>query len=100
MAEFMVTASQLREKKETLTQLNQSLQTQITMLVQAESTVTSMWEGEAKTAFHNAFTQDKAQMDNFKSAIDQYVTALETIIQAYETAETTNVNTATTRTYH
>ncbi|MCD7716109.1 MAG: WXG100 family type VII secretion target [Lachnospiraceae bacterium] len=100
MAEIMVTAAQLREKKETLQQLNQSLQTQINVLVQAESNVSSMWEGEAKTAFHNAFTQDKAQMDNFKSAIDQYVTALETIITAYETAESTNVNTATTRTYH
>lgn len=100
MAEFMVTAAQLREKKETLQQLNQDLQTQITALVQAEANVTSMWEGEAKTAFHNAFTQDKAQMDNFKTAIDQYVAALETSITAYETAESTNVNTAMNRTYH
>jgi len=99
MAEFMVTASTLRTQKETLQELNQSLQTQIGQLESAEANVSSMWEGDANTAFHAAFTRDKGQMDNFKAAIDQYITALETIISTYETAENTNTQTATTRTY-
>ncbi|MCD7814311.1 MAG: WXG100 family type VII secretion target [Lachnospiraceae bacterium] len=99
MAEFTVTASSLRSQKETLQELNQSLQTQINQLESAEANVSSMWDGDAKTAFHSAFIRDKGQMDNFKSAIDQYITALETIITTYETAENTNTQTATTRTY-
>lgn len=99
MAELKVTASQLRTKAQTIRSLNSSLDTQIGVLEQAESSVCSMWDGEAKNAFHQAFTHDKAQMKNFKNAIDKYVTALEQIAQSYEKAENQNVQTATTRTY-
>ena len=99
MAEFKVTAAQLRQKAQTIRQLNSSLSTQIDVLQQSEQNVCSMWEGEAKTAFHSAFTRDKAQMTNFKEAIDKYVQALEQIAQAYETAERQNTQTATSRNY-
>lgn len=58
-----------------------------------------MWEGEAKNAFHNAFQNDKAKMQNFKTAIDQYVAALQNIAAKYAQAEAANVNTASTRNY-
>ena len=58
-----------------------------------------MWEGEAKTAFHKAFTQDVTQMHNFYNAIEQYVQKLDQIATAYEQAEKKNTATATTRKY-
>ena len=100
MAEFSVRASELRSKAQTLSQLNQSFNTQVSVLQQNETGVCSMWEGEAKEAFHRAFTHDKAMMDQFKQAIDKYVQALLEIARNYETAEQRNTQTATTRTYH
>lgn len=100
MPEIKVTAAQLRSKAQTLSQLNASLLTQINMLQQSEATVSSMWDGEAKTAFHNAFTHDKREMMDFKQAIDKYVQALEQIAQKYERAEQQNTQTAASRTYH
>ena len=99
MAEISVRSSELRTKAQTLSQLNQSFNTQITVLQQNEQSVCSMWEGEAKDAFHNAFTHDKGMMDQFKQAIAKYVQALLDIAQHYETAEQKNTQTATTRTY-
>lgn len=99
MAEFQVTSSQLRQKAQLLSQLNSSLNTQITVLQNSETGVCSMWEGEAKNAFHRAFTHDKQCMDEFKKAIDQYVRALEQIAQSYEKGESQNVQIATTRSY-
>lgn len=97
MSQFQVTASELNRQAESLTQLNQNLQSQITILENTEASLASMWEGEAKNAFHNAFQNDKAKMQNFKTAIDQYVAALQNIAAKYAQAEAANVNTAATR---
>ena len=98
MAQFQVTAGELTRQAETLSQLNQKLQTQITALENTEASLASMWEGEAKKAYHNAFQTDKSKMLNFKNAIDEYIVALKNIAAAYVRAENTNVNTASTRT--
>lgn len=100
MAEILVTAAQLTAKAGELRQLNSSFETQVGQLVSSEQNVCSMWEGDAKTAFDNAFQHDKSMMDEFKKAIDQYATALETIAKEYEKAETQNTTTATNRSYH
>lgn len=100
MAEIKVTASELKNKAQTLTQLNGSLETQINALQQSESTLNSMWDGEAKNAFHNAFTHDKQEMTEFKQAVDKYIQALVQIAGTYERAEQQNLQTATTREYH
>ena len=97
MSQFQVTASELTRQAETLTQLNQNLQSQITVLENTEASLITMWEGEAKNAFHNAFQSDKAKMQNFKTAIDQYVAALQNIAAKYAQAEATNVSTASIR---
>ena len=72
---------------------------QVENLKSAESSLNGMWEGEAKTAFHKAFTQDITQMHNFYNAIEQYVQKLDQIATAYEQAEKKNIATATTRKY-
>lgn len=94
MAEIMVTAAQLRERAETLRQLNESFNTQIELLQSSEKSVCSMWEGEAKQVFQTAFDQSKIKMDSFKQAIDQYANALLQIAQKYETAEQQNIQIA------
>lgn len=72
---------------------------QVGNLETQEGTLASMWEGEAKEAFHTAFGNDKTQMDNFYNLIEQYCTTLESIATKYEQVEQQNLSTAQTRTY-
>lgn len=99
MAQIQVTARQLRTQAENLQQLNESFRSQIQVLESTEASLAGMWDGESKDAFHSAFLRDKGQMEAFKAAIDQYVTALQNIAQKYEQAENTNRETAINRTY-
>lgn len=99
MAQITVTASKLSQAAESLQQLNESLNAQITILDSTQEDLCTMWEGDAKEAFNNAFRRDKAQMTNFKTAIDQYIVALNSIASKYNQAENTNIETANTRKY-
>lgn len=99
MSYFQVTSSQLKAKAEELRNLNATFKSTTGELEELEATLGSQWEGEAKNAFHQAFTRDKVQMDNFYNAIEQYVNVLLTIAAKYENAESINTQTATTRTY-
>lgn len=99
MPQIQVTPAQLRQKAQLLSQLNNNLNTQIGVLQTTETNVCSKWEGDSKSAFHNAFMHDKQCMDAFKAAIDRYVQALEQIAQNYEKAEAQNTQTATSRSY-
>ncbi len=99
MAEIKVTAAQLKAKAGDLQQLNETFKTRVNSLEETETALAGMWEGEAKDAFHKAFTSDKTQMNNFYNAIAQYVRVMEEIAARYAQAEAVNVNTATSRTY-
>lgn len=99
MALIQVTAAELRSKAAELRELNAQFKSQVSNLEGDEQNLASMWEGEAKTAFHTAFNNDKAQMDSFYNLIEQYCTTLENIATKYEIAENQNVETAATRTY-
>lgn len=99
MAEIMVTSSTLRGKAEELNQLNEQFKNAVSSLTDEENALRGQFEGEASDAFHNAFTQDTVQMQNFYNAIAQYVQKLLQIAESYEKAEQTNVATATTRNY-
>ena len=99
MAEILVTSSQVRKTAEELQTLNGQFQARVTDLENQEANLSSMWEGEANTAFHNAFQKDKGQMDNFYNLISQYIQTLLNIAAEYEKAETMNTNTGNTRTY-
>lgn len=99
MAEFNVTASQLKAKAGELKQINATYKTKVNALEEQEASLASMWEGEAKDAFRNAFKRDKTNMDNFYNAIEQYVAVMEEIAARYMQTEAINVQTASNRSY-
>ncbi len=99
MAEILVTAQELRTKAADLRQQNSNFKTQVGNLETQEGELVSMWEGEARNAFDQAFKNDKNQFDAFYQLIEQYCGALEQIAQKYEQAEGVNLGTATARTY-
>lgn len=99
MALIRVTASQLKAKAEELTELNTNLKSNVQELEACEQNLVGMWDGEAKEAFHKAFSNDKIQMTNFSTLIEKYVHTLLTIAAKYEQAEMLNTETANTRKY-
>lgn len=99
MSYFSVTASELRSKAGTLQELNGQLRTKETDLDNQEGSVCSMWEGQAKDLFHQAYISDREQMDNFNGLIENYVSALLEIAQRYEDAEARSAEIAATRAY-
>lgn len=99
MALIRVTANEIKAKASGLRDLNNQFKTQVTNLENYEQSLASMWEGQAKDAFHNAFNNDKAQMDNFNKLIEQYCQTMEQIAAKYEQVEAQNMNTAQTRNY-
>ena len=99
MALIRVSSSQLRTTASELRALNGQFKAQVGTLESSEGTLGTMWDGQAKAAFHTAFMKDRAQMDKFYSEIDKYCTTLETIAAKYDQAEDTNAQTATTRSY-
>lgn len=99
MSFIQVTSQELRNKASELQGLNSKFQNEIENLVSCQSNLSTMWEGDAKEAFYNAFMRDKTNMDSFKVAIDQYIQALLVISEKYEEAEKRNVSTASTRSY-
>ncbi len=99
MAAFTVTASQLKSAAGELRSLNGQFKSTVGNLESQEGALLTMWDGEAKDAFHNAFISDKGQMDNFYNLIEQYCGTLESIADKYALAEQQNVSTAQSRSY-
>ena len=99
MSEIIVTSATLRSKAEELNQMNEQFKSAVGSLSDEESALRSQFEGEASDAFHEAFSRDVIQMNNFYNAIAQYVQKLLQIAEAYEKAEQANVATATQRNY-
>lgn len=96
---FEVTSHEVRNKANSLQELNGQFRNKATELETQEGSLISMWEGEAKNAFHIAFTHDKEQMDSFAQLIDRYVQALLDIAQRYEEAERRALELAQARNY-
>lgn len=99
MGYFEVTSREIRSKAAALSELNQQFKTKSGELENKEVELCSMWEGEAKSQFHMAFSKDKSQMDSFSSLIEQYVSALIEIAQRYEEAERRAAELASSRSY-
>ena len=99
MSDFTVSINDLKVKVDTLRQLNAQFKSQVGELEATESNLNGMWEGEAKDTFHNAFTSDKTQMNNFYNAVEVYAQRLESIAARYAQAEANNVEIASERTY-
>lgn len=94
-----VTPKQVEEKAKELKKYNSNLKTKIEELVTQEKSLNGMWDGEANDAFHKSFNSDITQLNNFYNAIENYVTKLNEIVDAYEKAERKNKNTASKRSY-
>ena len=97
--QITVTPPTMKNKANELKSRNNKCKNQISSLRSAESSLNSMWDGEANDAFHKAFNNDMIQLNNFFNAIEQYIAKLNQIAQSYDKAERTNVSTANTRKY-
>ena len=99
MSKYTVTASEMQTAIREITSANGEFKNRVAELEGAQQELAGMWQGDANTAFNNAFQNDKAQWAAFANLVDQYVQTLNTILQTYATAESTNVETARSRTY-
>ena len=99
MSMITVTPATLSTKATELKNKNKKLNTMISELKGIESSLNSMWDGEARQEFHTQFNKDMGQMEKFKQLIDKYAQALEDIKKQYETTEKAVKGIATTRTY-
>lgn len=66
-----VNTGTVKSKAGELRNLNKTFKSKVEQLKSTESSLNSMWEGEAKTEFHNAFNKDITQMNNFYNAIEK-----------------------------
>lgn len=89
----------VKSKADELKNLNSSFRKQVEELKSKEASLNSMWEGEARKAFHNAFNNDAAQMNKFYDAIEKYINSLNEIVKQYQQAENKNLSTAQQRKY-
>lgn len=96
---IMMSSAQVAARAQEIDELNAQFKAQVNSLEEKEGSLKSMYEGDAATAFHNAFTRDKVQMDNFYNCIAQYAAVLREIASRMEQAEAINRETATTRAY-
>lgn len=94
-----VNTATLRSKASELRSQNRNFKTQIGNLQTQESALNAMWDGDANTAFHNAFVKDITQMNNFYNAIEKYATTLEEIAKQYDSTEQANQSIASKRNY-
>lgn len=99
MATFRVTTNELKSKAEELRALNAQFKSEVGNMEALEGALSGMWEGQARDAFHNTFSSDKTQMNNFYNAIENYVVRLEAAAAKYAQAEAANVEIANARNY-
>lgn len=99
MGFFQITSHELRNKAETLRDLNSQFEAKGTELAEQEGSLCSMWEGQAKELFHQAFVRDREQMTAFSGLIGRYIQAMLEIAARYEEAEARNAELASARKY-
>ena len=99
MAKFQVTTAELKAAIADLQEKNGTFKNKVSELEQSQQALRAQWQGDANTAFNTAFENDKAQWTTFSTLIDQYIQALQTILQTYEQAEATNTSIASNRSY-
>jgi WXG100 family type VII secretion target len=81
----------LRIKAEELQQLNEKFRSEINSLIDDESALRGQYQGASSDAFHNSFSQNVSQMENFYNEIAQYILKLLQIAENYEKAEQENI---------
>lgn len=99
MSDFRVSIHDLKSNVDSLRQLNSQFKNQVAELESTEANLNGMWEGQARETFHQAFSNDKIQMDNFYNAVEVYAQRLEVIAAKYAQAEAENIEIASQRNY-
>ena len=99
MPKFTLTASEMQNAINELTSANSEFKSRVNELEGAQQNLAGMWQGDANTAFNNAFQSDKAKWSEFAGLVDKYVEALNSILKIYQNAESANTDTAKTRAY-
>ena len=88
MSQMTISAAQQKKKKERLSALSRTMNTQIGQLEQVGNSLDSMWEGAAKEAFKRSLKTDLAKIKLFFTIVSAMLTILEKIIQSKKKAET------------
>lgn len=94
MAQMVISAQEITNKKDSLVLLNRSLGNQISQLETLGNNLNTMWEGAAKESYMKCFRVDLAKMKTFFKAIEEFINILTKIIQIYNMMEQKNMATA------
>lgn len=78
---------EMESARSELTECNKQFLNEIENLTLVETTLCSLWEGSAKSAFHDRFLSDVQQLRAFFNLINRYVQALEQITSNYRKAD-------------
>lgn len=89
MSQTRISPAQVRTKAEELRNINAAFKSKTEALEASEGTLAMKWEGDSKRAFHESFLKDKANMDEFYNAIEQYCVTLENIAIRLDNADKT-----------
>jgi len=84
---FTVNPQELLKQAQELQALNERFKTEVSTMTEKEEALSSMWEGEARNAFHNAYAADVQKFENFYNGINRFVEALSNSAQEYAKAE-------------
>ena len=96
MAQYKVTASELKSAADSLRSYNNSIKNQLESLVNQEQALNNQWDGDANDVFHRAFTTNKAKFDKFVQAVEKFSTTLTQVAERYDQAESKNTQIAGT----
>ena len=87
MANFTVTASELRRVGDNLMNLNGLFQQQVGKLMQHEEELDARWDGQANDAFKVQFASNCESLNSFYTVIGEYIQMLESVATIYDTKE-------------
>lgn len=91
MAEiFVAGSSQIQSVIDQLTTDNAKFLEKTEALAAEAKLLAGKWEGDASDSFQAHFTTEQAKYMAFHEGINQYITALQQILQKYEQAEQAN----------
>ena len=94
MAEFVVTAQEVKNKALELHKINADFKKDIEELEAEHARIGTMWEGEAHDSYDAAFKKNKVHLTNLYNAIENYCAKLDEIAVNYATAELKNASLA------
>lgn len=84
---YRVNPQELVKQAQELQSLNERFKAEVSTMTEKEQALSSMWEGEARNAFHNAYAVDVEKFQNFYNGIVRFIEALSNAAQEYVKAE-------------